>query len=165
MRLQQLLDALNRHGPDEERAAIALGLLIERERVRRPSGDDGGLRALVGDEISAIRLTTDEITKTVDALLGKATGGDPQPAVVWALSKASEPRSLLTLRRLLDLFCSAIDQRGQAIALSALNGVIALETSGALGAIVSDVARRSTGDVKEAADSWLRSHAPASADG
>ena len=94
--------AIRRGGDEAHEAALALGLLIEREKVHRPTGDDGGISVILDDELAARRLSPSELQTAVDELLAYIHQAEqPHPMAVWALSKSYDERIVPDLINLL----------------------------------------------------------------
>src|SRR5438094_3945040 len=91
--LMELIGSILQGGTAAREAALALGLLIEREKVHRIAGDDGGIRVILGDEWVDRRLTDAELQTVVDELI-RYIHDVPAPDVmaVWALTKSYESR-------------------------------------------------------------------------
>jgi len=92
---------------DRDDPAMALGLLIERERfAARPDRYHGPdpdelIRGLYGDRVAQTRLSPLAVHEAVDALLARVRTGAPSTAVVFALAKSFEPRVVPHLHALL----------------------------------------------------------------
>jgi hypothetical protein len=157
--IDELLRKIKENSPEIDQACLAVGLLLEHHRVRRPlPGDDGGLTTVLGNEIAAIQLTPEEIRHVVDQLVSCVQATEiPHSSVIWALSKCYEPRIVPVLVPVLRR--AAVVPDASAVALSAL---YAIATSGfqdayreiALSAI-QYVADEGIGEVKNEATSYI----------
>lgn len=158
-KFEDLIHTLNSKGPNAERAALALGSLIERARTRRPLGDDGGVRQELGDEIADLHLTDNDISHAVDVLMQyTGSGANVTPSAVWALGKSYEARVVPTLVAVLR--SSANDVEKRAVALNALHGVITCGVSSELKNDAIDAIRftatEGIGDVQKEAQDYLK---------
>jgi len=104
MLIEKLIQVIRSGGTEAHDAALALGLLIEREKVNRPNpADDGGIREILGDELANRRLSQMELNTAVDELIHYIDETlEPDSMAVWALTKSYEPRILPHLMALLD---------------------------------------------------------------
>lgn len=109
------------NGDDAEEAALALGLLIEREKTR-VIGDDG-IKEILGDELAQRRLTPAEVDSAVEQLLAYVRDiDDPHPTAVWALTKSYDERIVPGLIQLLEHNLANPDR--ELICYHALHGII-----------------------------------------
>jgi hypothetical protein len=104
MLIEELIQTIRSGGTEAHEAALALGLLIEREKVNRPNPeDDGGIREIIGDELANRRLSQMELNTAVNELIRYIDETiKPHSMAVWALTKSYEPRILPHLLALLD---------------------------------------------------------------
>jgi len=155
MRLADLLKSLDR--PEQrELAATSLGLLIERERVVRPGGGDGGLRTIAGPEVADLRLREDDVKTVVRRLATLIERGTVEPVVVWALAKAHDPEMIPLLRRLLVQFSTSRDEGGQAVAMNAFTGLLGVDMRDDFKKFVESISERAVGEVRDSLVSWLK---------
>lgn len=125
MLVKELTQALRRTDAEAHEAALTLGLLIEREKVRYPApGDDGGIRKILGDELADRRLSETDLKSAVDEIIAYISDETllPHPMAVWALTKSYEQRVLPHLIRLLDRIVEDPDL--EHLAYQALLGII-----------------------------------------
>lgn len=110
-----------RAGDDVQEAALALGLLVEREKTRRV-GDDGIEEAL-GAELAQRRLSPAEVDCVVEQLLAYLREADsPHPMTVWALTKSYDERIVPVLLELLER--DLLDPDRETLCHYALLGII-----------------------------------------
>ena len=153
-----LLDAVRSGGQQADDAARTLGLLIEREKVRRPAGDDGGLGLFLDEEWLEHRLGPQELQEAVDGLTDYVTHTSvPIPSAVWALGKSYEPRIVPPL---IDLLRRVLpDEDLESLAYQALTGIIDASpgTAYEMQALtaVQDAAHSGHGSVSETANAYL----------
>jgi HEAT repeat protein len=148
------MEAIPRGGVEAHEAALALGLMIERETVCRPSSDDdGGIRAILGDELADRRLSGPEVKEAVEALI-KYVGEtpEPHPTAVWALTKGYDERALPHFINILDRFSA--DPEKEKLAYQALVGLSSFRDDPSLSA-VRRAADRGQGLVRETATLYL----------
>jgi hypothetical protein len=154
--VQQLVDALAKGGQATEDAALALGLLIERERVSRPAGSDDSLEHLFGAAVAAQRLTPLAIHEAVDALLARTRQeGLPPAIVIWALTKSFEPRIVPHLLPLLERVVD--DPQHENLARQIVDGLSCYFDARAVAGLRT-AAARGHGEAKAGAEHWLSMH-------
>jgi hypothetical protein len=155
----EIMEAIRRGGEEAHEAAMTLGLLIERRTVNRPAGDDGGIRAVLGDQLANLTLSDAELQTAVDELIRylDETPG-PFPGAVWALNKSYDPRAVPHLLRLLDR--TLTDPNNEHVAYQALQGII---TTGVPSqhkdqslAAIQRAAAQGHGEVKASAADYLK---------
>ena len=158
MLVNELIETIERGGDEAHTAALTLGLLIEREKVRRPAGDDGGVRVMLGDELATRRLSDDELQTAVDELIEYLSRtSEPHPTAVWALTKSYDPRIVPPLIELLNKIITDPDKKH--LAYQALIGIINTgPNESVVLAAVQRAAREGLGQVKETAQSYLTLH-------
>lgn len=123
MFVPRLIEAIRRGGEEAHEAALTLGLLIEKEKVHRRDGADGGRRLILGAELAERRLSSGEQQIAVEELIRYVNDTfDPHPMAVWALTKSSDPRIVPHLIRLLDRILD--DPNKEDLAEQALSGII-----------------------------------------
>jgi hypothetical protein len=151
--VDDLLRALSEPGQAGDQAALALGLLIERERVRRPAGDDDGIRAVLGDRLADRRLMAAEVDRAIAGLaryIDETTR--PGSTAVWALGKSYDERFAPTLLRLLDRALD--DESMEETAYEALGALINSKADVARDAVVR-AAETGHGRVRDLARGYL----------
>lgn len=154
MLILQLMDAIRRGGDQAEEAALALGLLIERERTNRPLGDDGGVQLILGEQMAKQRFSEVELKSAVHELIRYVNETpNPHPSAVWALTKSYDGRIVTPLIELLKRLLPDPSQENAACA--ALSGIMNTGISSELQreslAIIRQAAEVGFGRVKEAA--------------
>lgn len=133
----------------------ALGLLLEETRAKRPAGDDGGLRDLLGPELAAYRLSEVERSTIIESLSHRLLKQrNINHTLIWALSKSADECILPVLTTLLNRALQS--PRQQDAASEALNG-LALFWPDSKSA-VERAAEQGQGDVQEQAKDLLRRH-------
>src|SRR3954471_23055848 len=153
--VRSLGPVISRGGEEADLAIRALGLLIEREKVSHPGGDDGGVEELLGPELAAPKLTPLAIHEAVDLLISHLTAVRiPEPGIVWALTKSFDPRIVPHLAALLQRVVD--DPAHQAVASQVVGGLTCFVGTRTVAA-VRIAAERGQGDAREFATSWLRS--------
>jgi hypothetical protein len=140
------------------KAALTLGMLIERETVSRPAGDDGGFSAVLGGAWEGQRLDAAARRSAVAALIKQISGAAPNVTAVWALSKSADPGCVPALAALLDRVRD--DPLQSELAAQTLDAVIVLgpgtaQHDAALGAIRRAAGAPHTAVAEHAAD-WLQ---------
>jgi hypothetical protein len=154
MFIAKLMESVPKGGEEAHEAALTLGLLIERETVHRPAGDDGGISEILGDEIASRRLSSSELRTAVDELIAYITETpEPHPTAVWAVTKSYDPRILPHLINLLDRVVT--DPLKEHLAYQALVGITFFYNELSTAAI-RRAAERGYGLVKETATQYLR---------
>lgn len=154
MWIDELMETIQRGDGSAQEAALTLGLLIERERVRRPAGDDGGVRKILGEKWAKRRLSEKQLTEVVDRLIGYVNDTtEPHPMAVWALTKSHDVRALDCFIGLLDRIVS--DPAREHLAYQALIGITTFFTPSSLAAI-RQAAEQGQGLLKETAVSYLQ---------
>ncbi|HLP87236.1 MAG TPA: hypothetical protein VK184_01350 [Nostocaceae cyanobacterium] len=125
MLIEELTQALRKTDTEAHEAALTLGLLIERERVNYfPSGTDGGIQKILGDQFANYRLSETYIKNIIDEMLSYINDESlvPHAMVVWALTKSYEERILPHLIRLFDRVIK--DPNQENLAYQTLLGII-----------------------------------------
>jgi hypothetical protein len=151
--IDEMIEAIQREDESAHEAALTLGLLIERERVRRPAGD-GGLRMILGEKWAKRKLSEMELNHAVDRLIDYTNQtAEPHPMAVWALTKSHEVRTLDCFIGLLDRVLS--DPAKEHLAYQALIGTTSFYNSRSLAAI-RRAAVEGHGLVKETAVRYLQ---------
>lgn len=154
MSLMKFIEAIREGGKEAHEAALTLGLLLEREKVRRPVEDDGDIREILGEELANQKFSVTELETIVDELLNYITEvSEPHPSAVWALSKSYNPRILPHLIGLLDRIVT--DPEKEHLAYQALVGITCFDNDLSLTAI-RKAAKQGYGQVKETAKQYLR---------
>ena len=150
----ELIERIRRGDEDVYEAALTLGLLIERERARRPAGDDGGVRAILGEKWAKQRLSEKELDHAVGQLIDYTNqAAEPHPMAVWALTKSHDLRTLDCFIGLLDRILS--DPAREHLAYQALIGTTIFYNSRSL-AVIRRAAEQGHGLVKETAAHYLQ---------
>jgi hypothetical protein len=154
MWLDDLIASIHKGDEAAHNSAVTLGLLIERETVRRPiPGDDGGIRQILGETWAHRRLSREDLEAAVDALIRYAREAPtPEPAAVWALGKVHQPQVLDPLVEVLDRVLD--DPKKENIAYEALAGITTFQGEKAFLAI-RKAAQSGHGEVKEMARHYL----------
>lgn len=163
--VQTLLRSVRRGGEQGREASLALGLLIERERVQRPPHDDGGIREILGEEYADRRLSEAELAVAVEGLLHhvEQAGEDSASTVIWALSKSYDERVVPPVINLLAKLHARRDKEHlayQALTIVMNTGVGSPHNDAALQA-VRNAAARGAGDVAQTARTYLDIYAKA----
>jgi hypothetical protein len=141
--VRSLAPVISRGGEEADLAIRALGLLIEREKVSHPGGDDGGVEELLGPELAARKLTPLAIHEAVDLLISHLTAVRiPEPGIVWALTKSFDPRIVPHLAALLERVVD--DPAHQVVAAQTVEGLTCF------------LDPRGQGDARTQAAYWLR---------
>lgn len=154
MWIDELIETIQRGDERAHEAALTLGLLIERECVRRPAGDDGGVRMILGEKWAKRRLSEEELNHAVDRLIDYTNQtAEPHPMAVWALTKSHDIRTLDCFIGLLDRILS--DPAREHLAYQALIGTTSFYNPGSLAAI-RRAAEHGHGLVKETAKRYLQ---------
>lgn len=157
MFIKKIMASIYRGGMEADEAALALGLLIEREKISGRSNYD--IRAIFGERLANRRLSDAEIASAVDELVEYITKTlEPHPRAVWALAQSHEPRIVRPLINLLNRFLTNPDRVH--LAYHALVGIIPLQNDQSRAAILAAVykaAEQGHGDVKETAADYLES--------
>jgi len=156
--IPQLLENVRLGGEEAVDASRTLGLILERERVRRPVGDDGGLSIILDDHWSTRRLNDQELQGIVDDLIEYVRSTErPSAMAVWALTKSYEPRIVPPLINL--LYGVMEDHACEHLAYQALIGIInsgpGSENDGDARAAIRDASERGRGEVQETARDYL----------
>lgn len=113
MLIEKLIQAIHSSTTEAHEAALALGLLIERERVNHQSSEenDDRIREILGDELSTRRLSQMEINTAVDELIRYIDEAiEPDSMAIWALTKSYEPRVIPHLVALFDKVINDVNQ-------------------------------------------------------
>ena len=157
MLVSQLMNTIRRGGDQAEEAALALGLLIERETTNRPLGDDGGIQVILGNQSVERRLTESELKNSIEELIHYINEtSNPHPTAVWALTKSYDVRIVRPLIDLLKRLLPDPDQENAAQA--ALSGImntgVASELKEESLLIIRQAAESGFGRVKEAASQY-----------
>ncbi|RPJ83106.1 MAG: hypothetical protein EHM18_14870 [Acidobacteria bacterium] len=155
----EMMEAIRRGGEEAHEAALTLGLLIEREKVNRPAGDDGGISVILGDEFAKRRLSETELKTAVDELIKYIQGtNDPIPTAIWALTKSYDPRIVPYLIEFLNKVLS--DPAKEQLAYLALLGIINTGVSSSYKsdslAAIRNAAEHGQGIVTETATNYLK---------
>jgi hypothetical protein len=152
--IDELIETIRRKDGSAHQAALTLGLLIEREGVRRPAGDDGGIRMILGKKWARRRLSEEELKYVVDQLIDYTNkAAEPDPMVVWALTKSHDVR---TLECFIDLLYRVLtDPEREHLAYQALIGLTSFYTADSHAAI-RRAAEQGHGLVKETATRYLQ---------
>lgn len=154
MVIDDLIETIRGGGENAQEAALTLGLLIERERVHRPAGDDGGLRTILGEKWAKRRLSEKELKHAVDRLTDYVNQtAVPHPMAVWALTKSHDVETLGCFIGLLDRILS--DPSHEHLAYQALIGITSFYNPRSLAAI-RRAATEGHGLVKESAARYLQ---------
>lgn len=159
MLVEKLLQTIRSGGTEAHEAALALGLLIEREKVNRPnSGDDGGIREILGDKLANQRLSQMELNTAVDELIRYIDETTkPHSMAVWALTKSYEPRILPHLIAILDRVVNDTTQEN--LTYQTLLGIINIGISSSYKdvslAAIRKAAEHGHGQVMETATQYL----------
>jgi hypothetical protein len=133
----------------------ALGLLLEETRAKRPVGDDGGIRDLLGPELAAYRLSKVERSTIIESLSHRLLKQrNINHLLIWALSKSADECILPVLTTVLNRALQSPQQ--QDAASEALNG-LALFWPDSKSA-VERAAQQGQGDVQEQAEDLLKRH-------
>ncbi|MBI1926908.1 hypothetical protein HYR99_22020 [Candidatus Poribacteria bacterium] len=160
MFIMKLMEAIRKGGEEAHEAALALGLLMERGKVRRPApGDDGGVRGILGETLANRRLSKTELRIAVNELICYITETlEPHPMAVWALTKSHHPHTLPHLIHLLDRVLTHPEH--EHLAYQALIGVINIGTTSAHKDLsltaIQKAAEQGHGQVKETATQYLK---------
>lgn len=157
--LMELIGSIRQGGTAAHNAALALGLLIEREKVRQPAGDDESIRAILGDEWVDRKLTDAELQTVVDELMRYIRDVPvPDAMAVWALTKSYESRIVPALIELLERILT--DKALENVAYQALIGIIntglASPYQDLAMTAIQQAARQGQGSVQETASEYLR---------
>jgi hypothetical protein len=160
MDVRQLVEAVRQGGGQGEEASLVLGLLIERERVRRPiARDEGGIGQILDKEYADRRLSEDELAAAVEGLLRHVAEADEdvEPSTVWALGKSNEPRVVPPLVDLLLRLIERPEKEDLAYQtlLAVVNIGIGSSFQGPALEAVRAAARRGSGRVAETARDYL----------
>lgn len=158
--LTDLMKRIREGGKQAREAALTIGLLIEQEKVRRKSSDDGGVGAVLGASWAGTRLTAGEVEFAVDQLIAYLNETpEPDATAIWAVSKSYDSRIVPTLAELVDRFAS--DPMREGIAAEALLGVINAGIGSKHDSIAMAAVRHAceagVGSVKETAATFLGS--------
>ena len=162
MLIKELIQAIRSGGTQAHDAALALGLLIEREKVNRPNpADDGGIREILGDELANRRLSQIELNTAVDELIRYIDETlEPESMAVWALTKSYESRILPQLIALLDRVVNNTTQEN--IAYQTLLGIINIGISSSYQdlslATIRKASEHGHGRVQETATRYLENY-------
>jgi hypothetical protein len=156
--LMELIGSIRQGAMAAHDAALALGLLIEREKVHRLAGDDGGIRVILGDEWVDRRLTDAELQTVVDELIRYIRDVPaPHAMAVWALTKSYESRIVPALIELLERVLT--DKAQENVAYQALIGIINTGLASPYQDLaitaVQQAARQGQGRVQETASEYL----------
>jgi hypothetical protein len=153
MTIQELLQAIRQDDKTASEAALSLGLLIEREKVSRPAGDDGGISVLIGDEYRHRRLSEAEVETAVTGLTQYINETpNPHPMAVWALTKSYDPRILPVLAAMFDQ--AVVDPAQEQTAYQALVGITAFHNQQAL-AVIKKASQAKSDLIRETAKQYL----------
>jgi hypothetical protein len=140
-------------GDGAQEAALTLGLLIERERVHRSLGDDGGVAVILGEDLAAQRLSESELESATEELIAYvAERPTPHPMAVWALTKTYDSRAGTPLAELLERILGDADR--EHLAYQALVGLANLGDDRFL-QVIRRAARDGHGKVGETAREYL----------
>lgn len=155
----ELIGSIRQGGTAAHDAALALGLLIEREKVRQPAGGDESIRAILGDEWVDRKLTDAELQTVVDELMRYIRDVPvPDAMAVWALTKSYESRIVPALIELLERILT--DKAQENVAYQALIGIIntglASPYQDLAVTAIQQAARQGQGSVQETASEYLR---------
>ena len=155
MFVKKIISSIYRGGIEAEEAALALGLLIEREKRRGSNGSS--IRANFGERLANRRLSETELTTAVDELIKYLDEtSEPHPKAVWALTRSYEPR---TVRPLINVLNKFLTSPGHAeVAYQALVGIISLQTEKsrtAIRAAIFRAAEQGHDEVRETAMDYL----------
>ena len=154
--VRDLLDKVSSDGDESSQAALALGLLVQREKVTFPPGDDGGVEQTLGAAMAAQRLGPMEIHDAVNGLIARMRDPRlPAPFVVWAAARSFDPRIVPHLVALLERVVEQADRT--ALARQIVDGLTHFFDARAVAGIRL-AAARGTGEVRDSAGSWLALH-------
>lgn len=155
MLVPHLMQSIRNDGKEADEAALTLGLLIERENLYHPStGDDGGIRQILGEEFVNQHLSDEEIRNAVDELINYTHETTvPHARAIWALTKSHDVRILPDLINLLDRFANDPDQEN--LAYQALIGITTFYSEQSLAAI-RRAAEQGQGEVKDTAIKYIK---------
>lgn len=158
MFISQLMGAIHCGGDQAEKAALTLGLLIERERTNSPAGDDGGIGSILDQKMAKRRLSEVELANAVEELIRYVSETPtPHPTAIWALTKSYDVRMVRPLMELMTRLLP--DARQENAAYNALSGLMNTGVSSELReeslAMIREAAKQGFGRVKEAAVGYL----------
>jgi hypothetical protein len=156
----QLLEIIRHNTEESQEAALALGLLLEQEKVNLPSGNRAEISAIIGDELGNYALSPSEFTLVVDQLIDDLSQeAIPHPMAVWALTKSYEQRALPCLIQLLERVIN--DSNYEHLCYQSLIGILNIGVPinhQESVKIIKKAAQQGYGMVKKTAEEYLSIH-------
>lgn len=159
MSVLELIQVIRDKSQESHDAALAIGLLIEREKVNRPMpGDDGGIAEILGKKLASQRLSETDLETALNELISYVNDTpEPEPMAIWALNKSYDLRIIPTLINVLKR--TVHDPKQENLACQALFGLINIGISSKYKSlcleILDEAAKYGHGEVKDTASNYL----------
>ena len=157
MDIDKEIEAIGRGEQPSHDAALALGLLLERQRRPGDAMNDE-IRLISGEGVASRHLSPAEADLVLNHLLSLIDSTLlPKPVLVWAVSRSADPRIVGPLSRLLDRTLSSPESLD--VAREALSGLMLFDGEEAA-ATIRRVAESDRGELGDAARSYAERHSP-----